>query len=176
MNPEAHKIVQEMGKHIPEPDWININNPGATHSYLTIQTSRLLILLAEDAEKSADKLARQTDRLAEQIKKLLEIADAQKQFAEQGIKQSENLSRQTDGLIGQVAALVIISDEQKNYAARLERQTNKLIWLTWALVIFSIALLVVSLKPAKIMFKQNAEAHIPQIETSQHQQGVSGQK
>lgn len=120
MNPEAHKIVQEMEKHIPKPDWININNPGATHSYLTIQTSRLLILLAEDAEKSADKLAGQTDKLAEQIKKLLEIADAQKQLAHEAAKQTENLTEQTKRLVSETI--------------KLTRFTKTLIWLTVAVV------------------------------------------
>jgi hypothetical protein len=41
---------------------------------------------------------------------------------------------------------------------------------------FSVALLAVSLITVKIMFKQNAEANIPQIQTGQHQEGASTNK
>ena len=106
------------------------------------------IRLAEDAEQTARKIVTGTDAL---------------------VQQSENLSRQTDGLIGQVAALVIISGEQKNYAAKLERQTNKLIALSWGLVIFSFVLLIVALIQTRIMFKENPETHVQQIQTGQSQ-------
>jgi hypothetical protein len=126
----------------------------------------------QSALKAAIGLPEQIDRLTGEIGKLFDVASAQKLLAEDAVKQSENLSRQTDGLIGHIGALIRIADEQKSYAAKLERQTNKLICLTWALVIFSIALLVVSLKPTKIMLKENSEAHVQQIQAGQHQQDV----
>jgi hypothetical protein len=88
-------------------------------------------------------------------------------------RQSENLSRQTDGLVTQIGALIRISDEQKNFAAKLERQTNKLIALSWGLVIFSFVLLIVALIQTRIMFKENPEAHVPQIQTGQHQKSAT---
>ena len=53
---------------------------------------------------------------------------------------------------------------------RLENQTNKIICLTWGLLAFSVALLAVSLVTVKIMLKQNAQANIPQIQSSQQQE------
>ena len=55
---------------------------------------------------------------------------------------------------------------------KMERQTKQLIRLTWALVIVSAALVVVALVQTKIMFKQNADAHPQQIQSSQHQENV----
>ena len=112
-------------------------------------------------------LAKEAGKVAS---KLLEVANAQKQLSEQGVKQSENLSSQTDGLISQVGALIHIADEQKVLAMRLENQTNKIICLTWGLLAFSVALLAVSLVTVKIKLKQNAQANIPQIQSSQQQE------
>lgn len=61
MNPEVHKLIQEMEKHLPEIP-INVHSP-ATHNLLSIQMSKLLVLLAEEQEKSAEKLERQTNTL-----------------------------------------------------------------------------------------------------------------
>lgn len=56
MNPEIKTILEDMRKHIPR-------NPIATsdkHTYLSIQESALLVLLAEENEKSAKELGRHT--------------------------------------------------------------------------------------------------------------------
>jgi hypothetical protein len=117
MNPEAHKIVKEMEKAMPPSmEYVNIHNPGATHSFLSVQMSRLLVLLAEDAEKSADKLAAQTD-------KLLGVANAQKQLAEEAGKQAKNLSEQTGRLVGETLIL--------------RQFTKGVFWLTIILAVFA---------------------------------------
>jgi hypothetical protein len=123
----------------------------------------------KSALKAAIGLPEQIDRLTGEVGKLVDVANAQRLLAVEEMQRSENLSRQTDGLISQVAELVIISGEQKKYAAKLERQTNKLIALSWGLVIFSFVLLIVALIQTRIMFKENPEAHVPQIQTGQHQ-------
>lgn len=124
MNPEAHKIVKEMEKAMPPSmEYVNINNPGVTHTFLSIQMSRLLVLLAEDAEKSFEKLAAQTDKLAEQIKKLLEIANEQKRLADEAGKQAQNLSEQTNRLVGETLIL--------------RRFTKGVFWLTIILAGFA---------------------------------------
>ena len=73
-------------------------------------------------------------------------------------------------------ALVHIAEEQKQLAAKLERQTNKLICLTWALVIFSVVLLAVSLIQTKIMSKESSGAHYQHVQTGQHDQTTSTEK
>jgi hypothetical protein len=60
MNPEAHKIIEKMEKLIPEIDSINTNNHPAINNVLSIHSSRLLVILAEEQEKSAEKLEQQT--------------------------------------------------------------------------------------------------------------------
>jgi DNA anti-recombination protein RmuC len=74
------------------------------------------IRLAEDAEKS-------TEKLAEQIEKLLEIADAQKQLAEESGKQAKNLAEQTGRLVGETLIL--------------RQFTKGVFWLTIILAVFA---------------------------------------
>lgn len=130
MNPEARQIVKKMEKAMPPSmEYVNINNPGATHSFLAVEMSRLLVLLAEDAEKSADKLTGQTEKLAEQIKKLLEIADAQKQLAYESAKHTKNLSTQTKLLVRETIIL--------------RKFTKGVFWLTVILAILTATLIVI---------------------------------
>jgi hypothetical protein len=146
MNPEAHKIVKEMEKAMPPSmDYVNINNPGATHSFLSIQMSRLLVLFAEDAEKSTDKLAGQTDRLAEQIRKLLEIANAQKQLAEEAGKQAENLSKQIDRLVSETL--------------KLTRFTKTLVWLTIVLAVSTLVQIGLMFFDLFVKYQDAAKPH-----------------
>jgi hypothetical protein len=65
----------------------------------------LNVRAAEDAKKSSEKLAAQTDALAEHVKNLVEIADAQKQLANEASKQAENLSNQTTRLVDETVKL-----------------------------------------------------------------------
>jgi len=67
VNLEAHKIVLEMEKHTPQIGARNPYNPAAVIYFLSIQMSRLLILLADDASKSSDNLTRQTDKAGKLI-------------------------------------------------------------------------------------------------------------
>ena len=63
-------------------------------------------------------------------------------ISEDVAKSAEKLTGQLDRLVDQIGVLVLISEEQKKLAAKLEGQTKTLIRLTWAVVIFSIALLL----------------------------------
>ena len=137
MNPEAHKIVKEMEKAMPPSmEYVNLNNPVATHSFLSVQMSRLLVLLAEDTEKSSNELTKQTG-------KLVEVANAQKQLSEEAGKQAENLSNQTTRLV--------------NETIKLTRFTKTLIWLTVAVV--TSAIIQIGLMCFDLFFKyQHAAA------------------
>src|SRR5260370_39137096 len=69
--------------------------------------------------------------------------------------------------LAKIALGVRIAEEQIKLAKKLESQTNRLIVLTWGLVILSIALLAMAAVQTKIMPKENAEAHVQQVQTSQ---------
>lgn len=59
MNPEIYTIIEDMKK-------FNKNDPIddlRIHIHLSIQTARLRVLLAEEAEKQNTKLSDQTDKL-----------------------------------------------------------------------------------------------------------------
>lgn len=136
---------------------VNINNPGATHSFLSVQMSRLLVLLAEDAEKSAEKLAGQTDRLAEQIGKLREIAEEQKQLAQEAGKQAENLSSQTARLVSETIIL--------------RRFTRGVFWLTVVLSVFTLVLIVIAFLEYSTKANESVKGSIYQQSTQNHQAG-----
>jgi hypothetical protein len=159
VNPEAHKIVDEMEKQTPVLDAINAYNPGATHNYLSIRMCRLLFLLAEDAEKSSEKLAAQTDKLVEQIKKLHEISDAHKLISENSGKSTDELNRQTTKLIEVAHAQKQLAEEGGKHAKNLSEQTDRLVnetvkltkftrgvyWLTFILGLFALIQIIVML-------------------------------
>ncbi len=59
MNPEIHSIVNDMKKRCPK-------NPMASsdiQNYLSVQTSNLLVLLAEETEIQNNKTAKQTEKV-----------------------------------------------------------------------------------------------------------------
>jgi len=59
MNPEIYTIIDDMKKRCPQ-------NPTANsdiQTYLSVQNSRLLVLLAEETEKSAKKTEKLTGRI-----------------------------------------------------------------------------------------------------------------
>lgn len=60
MNPEVQTIIRRMEQLVPEIDSININNHPAMNNALTILSSRLLVLLADEQAKSAAKMERFT--------------------------------------------------------------------------------------------------------------------
>ncbi|HBR22226.1 MAG TPA: hypothetical protein DD713_06625 [Nitrospiraceae bacterium] len=59
MNPEIHTIIEDMKKRSPK----NPLNNSDVQTYLSVQNSRLLVLLAEEAEKSAKKTEKLTGRI-----------------------------------------------------------------------------------------------------------------
>lgn len=170
MNPEARKIVQAMEKVLPPSmEYVNLNNHAALHTYLSVQMSRLLVLLAEDAEKSSEKIAGQTDRLALQIGELREISKDHKQIAENSGKSADELTKQTSKLLD-------VANAQKLLTEEAGRQTDRLIKLTWGIVVVSAALLVFAIVQTAVMFKQNAAAHQQQIQAGQNQKSAASQK
>jgi hypothetical protein len=66
------------------------------------------------------------------------------QLADQAAASANKLSEQTEKLIKGIADLVIIAEAQKQLAVKLEKQTNKLIKLTWGLIWLSVALVILS--------------------------------
>jgi hypothetical protein len=129
----------------------------------------LKIGFAEDAEKSAEKLTTQTDKLAEQIGKLREISDEHKQIAENAAKSVDELNKQTGKLIE-------VANAQKQLAENAAKQGDRLIKLTWVLAGVSAGLLLFAIVQTAIMLKQNATAHAQRIQTIQHQEGASTNK
>jgi type VI protein secretion system component VasF len=129
----------------------------------------LKIRFAEDAEKSAEKLVTQTDKLAEQIGKLREISDAHKQIAENAAKSVDELNKQTSRLIE-------VANAQKQLQEDAAKQGDRLIKLTWVLAGVSAGLLVFAIVQTAIMLKQDARANTQRIEAGQHQQGASTNK
>lgn len=117
MNPEAHKIVQEMEKHTPEPGAVSPTNPKAVQNFLSIRMSRLFVILAEDAEKSSEELTKQTGNL-------VEVAKAQKQL-------TENLSSQTSLLVKETV--------------KLTELTQGLNWLTFILGVLAVIQIFITL-------------------------------
>lgn len=59
MNPEIHSIVEDMKKRCPKNPIANSD----IQTYLSVQSSSLLVLLAEEAEKSAKKTEKLTGRI-----------------------------------------------------------------------------------------------------------------
>jgi hypothetical protein len=169
MNPESHKIVKEMEKAMPPPDHVNIHNPGATHSFLSIEMSRLLVVLAEDAEKSADKLTGQTDKLASQIIELQEISKAHKQIAESAAKSVDELAKQTNNLLE-------VANAQKILAIKAEKQGVRLIYLNWAITLLSGGLLAFAIVQTEIMRKQVVEPNPQPVRSTNNQQVISTNK
>jgi hypothetical protein len=102
MNPDFQKIVEEIKKTMPQSGYVNPQNPGATHTFLVIQMSRLFALFAEDTGKSAEKLEGQTNRLVEQVVALCVIAEEQKKLA-------VKLDRQTRWLIRLTVVLALFT-------------------------------------------------------------------
>ncbi len=59
MNPKIHSIIEDMKKRCPK-------NPKASsdiQNYVSIQTSNLLVLLAEETEIQNNKTAKQTEKV-----------------------------------------------------------------------------------------------------------------
>jgi hypothetical protein len=141
MNPEAHKIVQEMEKHTPEPGAVSPTNPKAVQNFLSIRMSRLFVILAEDTEKSSEELTKQTGNL-------VEVAKAQKQLA-------ENLSTQTDRLVGETVIL--------------RRFTKGVFWLTVVLSIFTAVLIIIAYLEYSTKAHESVKSGIKQQSTQNNQ-------
>ena len=120
----------------------------------------LNVRLAEDAEKSAEKLAAQTEKLALQIVELREISKEHKQVSENAGKSVDDLNRQTGKLIE-------VANAQKQLAEESGRQTKMLIYLTWGLVGVSVALLVFALWQT-IILKEDAKANNQQVQAGKN--------
>jgi hypothetical protein len=56
VNPEIKKILEDMKKRAPD----NLGATSDKHTYLSIKNSELLVLLAEENEKSAKELGKHT--------------------------------------------------------------------------------------------------------------------
>jgi hypothetical protein len=59
MNPEAHKLLEKMTASRPASYWL----AAGSQVEITIDFAKLLVVLAEDAEKNAEKTAQQTKQL-----------------------------------------------------------------------------------------------------------------
>jgi hypothetical protein len=80
------------------------------------------------------------------------------------VRLSEDTVKQSETLRHQVASLVGIAEAQRALAVKLERQTNKIIALTWALLLFTVALLVHEV--IKEHFRPHAETNFHHAEPS----------
>jgi len=59
MNPEIKTIIEDMKKKCPGDT--SMATPYALQNYLSVQMSRLLVLLAEEAKRQSNKIADQTE-------------------------------------------------------------------------------------------------------------------
>jgi hypothetical protein len=118
----------------------------------------------------------QNEKLAEQVVKLTQVADAQKQLAIEAGNRSEELTKQTNKLVEVANAQKQLAEDAGKQATILTNQTGKLIRLTWGLVALSVALLVFALAQTAIMIKQDTGAHSQQIQAGKNQTSTSTNK
>jgi TolA-binding protein len=89
-------------------------------------------------------------------------------ISEDAAQAATKLEQQVDRFVQQMDKLLGIAEAQKLLAAKLERQTNRLICLTYVLVFLTVALLAAAYAQTRVMLKEVATTHQPEIETSQH--------
>lgn len=87
--------------------------------------------------KAAIGLPEQIDGLTEQIGKLLEVAEAQKQVAENAVKSADELNKQTNKLVEVANAQKQLAEEAGKQAVDLSKQIDRLVQETIALTEFT---------------------------------------
>jgi hypothetical protein len=70
MNPEVHKIIEHMQKLAP-PAQVQVSDYDRVHTYQMLNMARLMVLLAEEQEKTSAKLEQLTTRLISQTDRLI---------------------------------------------------------------------------------------------------------
>lgn len=101
MNPEIDSILKQMEKLAPPRD-VHPSNPDIIHTYQSLYTSRLFVLLAKDAEEQAG-------RMEKQVVELVGIAAEQKRLAAKLDVQTDRLISLTVWLRGLTVALLILT-------------------------------------------------------------------
>jgi len=96
-----------MYKTIPSREWANVHNPLGINGLLLLRTAELQFVVAEDSEKTADKMTQQTGTLVTQTETLTATVRDLRRVAETMKGHSIMLNRLTWGLLLLTAALLI---------------------------------------------------------------------